>query len=125
MLWSVLRLNADSLEEAMKFLVLWHFDLTRLGAEVTRAVIQMPEYAKKLGDKLECPYHVIGSHGRGFTRLHRTKNLIGFWPCRLCTTMPLTKFWRWQRWKTRRRSRGRRASRFQLKRTPAGKDAAH
>jgi hypothetical protein len=63
MLWSVLRLNADSLEEATKFLVLWHFDLTRLGAEVTRAVIQMPEYAKKLGDKLECRYHVIGSHG--------------------------------------------------------------
>jgi muconolactone delta-isomerase len=47
----------------MKFLVLWHFELTRLGAEVTRAVMQMPEYAKNLGDKLECRYHVIGSHG--------------------------------------------------------------
>jgi hypothetical protein len=50
-------------EEAMKFLVLWHFDLTRLGREVTNAVMQMPDYAKKLGDKLECRYHVIGSHG--------------------------------------------------------------
>jgi len=47
----------------MKFLVLWHFDLTRLGREVTNAVLQMPDYAKKLGDKLECRYHVIGSHG--------------------------------------------------------------
>ncbi len=47
----------------MKFLVLWHFDLARLGPEVARAVMQMPDYAKKLGDKLECRYHVIGSHG--------------------------------------------------------------
>jgi len=47
----------------MKFLVLWHFDVIRLGPEVTRAVLQMPDYAKKLGDKLECRYHVIGSHG--------------------------------------------------------------
>jgi muconolactone delta-isomerase len=47
----------------MKFLVLWHFDLTRLGPEVARAVMQMPDYAKKLGDRLECRYHVIGSHG--------------------------------------------------------------
>jgi muconolactone delta-isomerase len=49
--------------KTMKFLVLWHFDLTRLGPEVARAVMQMPDYAKKLGDKLECRYHVIGSHG--------------------------------------------------------------
>jgi hypothetical protein len=47
----------------MKFLVLWHFDLVRLGPEIARAVMQMPDYAKKLGDKLECRYHVIGSHG--------------------------------------------------------------
>jgi len=47
----------------MKFLVLWHFDLTRLGPEVARAVMQMPDYAKKLADKLECRYHVTGSHG--------------------------------------------------------------
>jgi muconolactone delta-isomerase len=50
-------------EGDMKFLVLWHFELNRLGPEVVRAVTQMPDYAKKLGDKLECRYHVIGSHG--------------------------------------------------------------
>lgn len=47
----------------MKFLVLWHFGLTRLTPEVTRAVMQMPEYSKKIGDKLECRYHVVASHG--------------------------------------------------------------
>jgi muconolactone delta-isomerase len=47
----------------MKFLVLWHFDLSRLGPDVARAVMHMPDYANKLGDKLECRYHVIGSHG--------------------------------------------------------------
>jgi muconolactone delta-isomerase len=47
----------------MKFLVLWHFDLSRLGPEILRAVTQMPDYAQKLGKKLECRYHVIGSHG--------------------------------------------------------------
>jgi muconolactone delta-isomerase len=47
----------------MKFLVLWHFELNRLGPEVVRAVPQMPDYAKKLGSNLECRYHVIGSHG--------------------------------------------------------------
>ena len=47
----------------MKFLILWHFELNRLGPEVIRAVNRMPEYAKKLKDKLECRYHVIGSHG--------------------------------------------------------------
>lgn len=47
----------------MKFLVLWHFDISRLSQEVTRAILQMPEYAKKIGDHLECRYHVIGSHG--------------------------------------------------------------
>jgi len=47
----------------MKFLVLWHFDLNRLGPEVSRAVMRMPDYANQLKDKLECRYHVIGSHG--------------------------------------------------------------
>jgi muconolactone delta-isomerase len=47
----------------MKFLVLWHFDIARLGPEVTRAILQMPDYAKSIADKLECRYHVIGSHG--------------------------------------------------------------
>ena len=47
----------------MKFLVLWRFELNRLRPDVVTAVARMPEYAKKLGDKLECRYHVIGSHG--------------------------------------------------------------
>jgi muconolactone delta-isomerase len=47
----------------MKVLVLWYFDLNRLGPEVSRAVMRMPDYANQLKDKLECRYHVIGSHG--------------------------------------------------------------
>ena len=47
----------------MKFLVLWHFELNRLGPDVIRAVTQMPDYVKKLGNKVECRYHVIGTHG--------------------------------------------------------------
>jgi muconolactone delta-isomerase len=47
----------------MKFLVLWHFDVARITPQVTRAVMQMPDYAKKVEDKLECRYHVVGRHG--------------------------------------------------------------
>ena len=47
----------------MKFLVLWHFELSRLGPDISRAIVRMPDYAKKLDRKLECRYHVIGSHG--------------------------------------------------------------
>jgi len=50
-------------EDPMKFLILWHFDLSRLNSDVTHAILKMPDYAKKLGSKLECRYHVIGSHG--------------------------------------------------------------
>ena len=49
----------------MKFLVLWHFDISRLGPEVIRAIAQQPEYGQRLEKqgKLECRYHVVGSHG--------------------------------------------------------------
>lgn len=49
----------------MKFLVLWHFDISRLSPEVIRAIAQQPEYGKRLEQegKLECRYHVVGSHG--------------------------------------------------------------
>jgi muconolactone delta-isomerase len=49
----------------MKFLVLWHFDISRLGAEVIRAITKQPEYGEGLEKegKLECRYHVVGSHG--------------------------------------------------------------
>ena len=49
----------------MKFLVLWHFDISRLSPEVIRAITQQPEYGARLEKegKLECRYHVVGSHG--------------------------------------------------------------
>jgi hypothetical protein len=39
----------------MKFLVLWHVELTRLGPEVARAVMQMPDYAKEAGGQAGVP----------------------------------------------------------------------
>ncbi len=49
----------------MKFLVLWHFEISRLTPEVIRAISQQPKYGEKLEKegKLECRYHVVGSHG--------------------------------------------------------------
>jgi len=49
----------------MKFLVLWHFDVTRLTPDVVRAIAEQPKYGEKLESdgKLECRYHVVGSHG--------------------------------------------------------------
>jgi muconolactone delta-isomerase len=49
----------------MKFLVLWHFENTRLTPEIIAAVLEQPKYGKKLEaqGKLECRYHVVGSHG--------------------------------------------------------------
>ncbi|HEX6804954.1 MAG TPA: muconolactone Delta-isomerase family protein [Terriglobales bacterium] len=49
----------------MKFLVLWHFDISRLSADVVRAIAQQPQYGERLENegKLECRYHVVGSHG--------------------------------------------------------------
>lgn len=49
----------------MKFLVLWHFDISRLSADVVRAIAQQPQYGERLENegKLECRYHDVGSHG--------------------------------------------------------------
>jgi muconolactone delta-isomerase len=49
----------------MKFLVLWHLEVSRLGQDVVRAVMAQPQYADKLktDGKLDCRYHVIGRHG--------------------------------------------------------------
>jgi len=95
----------------MKFLVLWHFDLTRLGPEVARAVMQMPDYAKKLGDKLECRYHVIGSHGGAWiykvTSNEELDRILAMSPVYNYATyqvLPLRKWW------TRPRSQETRAS---------------
>jgi muconolactone delta-isomerase len=50
---------------AMKFLVLWHLDLSRLAPEVLHAVLRMPDYAKPLQQegKVIQRYHIVGSHG--------------------------------------------------------------
>lgn len=49
----------------MKFLVLWHLDVGRLTPDVIQAVMQQPNYGKKLeaDGKLECRYHIVGRHG--------------------------------------------------------------
>lgn len=51
----------------MKFLVLWHFDVTRLTPDVVRAITEQPKYGEKLeaDGKLECRYHVVGRDGGG------------------------------------------------------------
>jgi len=40
----------------MKFLVLWHFDVSRLTPDVVRAIAEQPKYGEKLeaDGKLEC-----------------------------------------------------------------------
>lgn len=49
----------------MKFLVIWRLELSKLSAEMTRAVVRMPEYAEPLQDegKVVARYHIVGSHG--------------------------------------------------------------
>ena len=49
----------------MKFLVLWHIEPARLSPATVAAVLEQPKYGKKLEaeGKLECRYHVVGSHG--------------------------------------------------------------
>jgi muconolactone delta-isomerase len=50
---------------AMKFLVLWQIELSRLSGEVLKAVMSMPDHAKPLEEKgkILSRYHVVGSHG--------------------------------------------------------------
>lgn len=61
----VSREDAAQKEFIMKFLILWHFDVTRLTPDVIRAIGEQPKYGQKLEaeGKLECRYHVVGSHG--------------------------------------------------------------
>jgi len=49
----------------VKFLVLWHLEVGRLGPELIKAIAEQPNYGKKLeaDGKLECRYHIIGRHG--------------------------------------------------------------
>ena len=49
----------------MKFLVIWSLEVSRLTPEVIKAVLEQPNYGKKLqaDGKIECRYHIVGSHG--------------------------------------------------------------
>ena len=49
----------------MKYLVIWSLEVSRLTPEVIKAVMEQPNYGKKLeaDGKLECRYHIVGSHG--------------------------------------------------------------
>jgi muconolactone delta-isomerase len=49
----------------MKFLVLWHLEVQRISPQMMAAVMEQNAYGKKLEaeGKLECRYHVVGSHG--------------------------------------------------------------
>ena len=49
----------------MKFLVLWHLETGRLTPDVIQAIMEQPNYGKKLEaeGKLECRYHIVGRHG--------------------------------------------------------------
>ncbi|HNU71230.1 MAG TPA: muconolactone Delta-isomerase family protein [Thermodesulfobacteriota bacterium] len=49
----------------MKFLVIWELDYAHLRQEAIKAVMLMPDYAKKIRDqgKLVVRYHVVGKHG--------------------------------------------------------------
>jgi muconolactone delta-isomerase len=49
----------------MKFLVLWHLEVSRLTPDVIKAVMEQSNYGKRLEQqgKLECRYHVVGRHG--------------------------------------------------------------
>lgn len=47
----------------MKFLVIWELQVLQM--ETIRAVMRMPDYAKRIADqgKLVARYHVVGKHG--------------------------------------------------------------
>ena len=49
----------------MKYLVIWSLEVSRLTPEVIKAVMEQPNYGKKLeaDGKIECRYHIVGSHG--------------------------------------------------------------
>jgi muconolactone delta-isomerase len=52
-------------EGAMKFLVIWQMEISRVSAEMMKTVLRMPEYAKPLEEqgKVVGRYHIVGSHG--------------------------------------------------------------
>jgi muconolactone delta-isomerase len=49
----------------MKFLVIWHMEISRLSGEMMKSVLRMRDYAQPLEDqgKVIGRYHIVGSHG--------------------------------------------------------------
>ena len=49
----------------MKFLVIWHMEISRLSADMMKTVLTMPDYARPLeqSGKVIGRYHIVGSHG--------------------------------------------------------------
>jgi len=49
----------------MKFLILWHLELSLLSPALAATVARMPEYAKPLerSGKVLARYHLVGAHG--------------------------------------------------------------
>jgi muconolactone delta-isomerase len=54
-----------SKEIDMKFLVLWRIEISRLSADMLKAVLTMPDHAKPLEEqgKVLSRYHIVGGHG--------------------------------------------------------------
>jgi muconolactone delta-isomerase len=50
---------------AMKFLVIWHMEISRLSSEMMKSVLRMRDYAVPLEEsgKVVGRYHIVGSHG--------------------------------------------------------------
>src|SRR5919201_165644 len=57
--------RASTQEAAMKFLVLWRLELSRVSMELARAVMRMSEYAQPLQQqgKVVARYHIVAGHG--------------------------------------------------------------
>jgi len=49
----------------VKFLVVWKMEIARLSADMMKAVLKMPDYAKPLEEqgKVVGRYHIVGYHG--------------------------------------------------------------
>ncbi|HTJ74985.1 MAG TPA: muconolactone Delta-isomerase family protein [Acidimicrobiales bacterium] len=49
----------------MKFLVIWHMEISRLSGEMMKSVLRMRDYAQPLEEqgKVIGRYHIVGSHG--------------------------------------------------------------
>jgi muconolactone delta-isomerase len=49
----------------VKFLVIWHMEISRLSGEMMKSVLRMRDYAQPLEEqgKVIGRYHIVGSHG--------------------------------------------------------------